>query len=58
MRYTKPFQTRQTKHRFNTKIHAKEKYKQLVKNSHKNVRLEEPGMMVLQPYPLYPLALT
>ena len=51
MRYTKPFQTWQTKHRFNTKIHAKEKYKQLVKKSHKNVRVEEPGVMVLQPYP-------
>ena len=52
MRYTKPSQTWQIKYGFNTKIHAKEKYKQLVKKSHKNVKVEEPGMMVLQPYPV------
>ena len=51
MGYTKPPQTWQMKHGNKTDIHAKEKYKQLVKKSHKNVKVKEPGMTVLQPYP-------
>ena len=39
------------KHGINIEIHAKEKYQQLVKKSHKNVKVKEPGMTVLQPYP-------
>ena len=51
MGYIKPPQTWQMKHGINTEIHANEKYKQLVKKSHKNVKVKEPGMTVLQPYP-------
>ena len=57
MWYTKPPQTRHMKHGINTEIHAKEKYKQLVKKSHKNVKVKEPGMMVLQPYPFISVSL-
>ena len=51
MGYTKPPQTWRMKHGINIEIHAKEKYQQLVKKSHKNVKVKEPGMTVLQPYP-------
>ena len=50
MGYTKPHQTWQIKHGINTEIHSKEKSKQLVKKSCKNVKAKEPGMTVLQPY--------
>ena len=39
------------KHGINTEIHAKEKHKQLVKKSHKNVKVKEQGMTILRPYP-------
>ena len=43
----------------NTEVHAKEKYKQLIKKSQKNVKAKEPGMTVLHNHILlYPLALT
>ena len=51
MGYTKPPQTWQMKHGSNTEIYAKGKYKQLVTKSHKNVKVLQPGITVLQPYP-------
>ena len=39
------------KHGSNTEIYAKGKYKQLVTKSHKNVKVLQPGITVLQPYP-------
>ena len=39
------------KHGINTEIHVKEKYKQLIKKSHNNVKVKEPGMTILQPCP-------
>ena len=51
MGYTKPPQTWRMKHGINIEIQAKEKYQQLVKKSHKNVKVNEPGMTLLQPYP-------
>ena len=51
MGYIKPSQTSQMKHVINTEIHAKEKYKQLVKKSHKNVKIKEPVIAILQLYP-------
>ena len=47
------------KHGINTEVHAKEKYKQLIKKSQKNVKAKEPGMTVLHNHILlYRLALT
>ena len=50
MGYTKAPQTWQMKPGINTTIEAKAKYKQLVKKSHKNLNVKEPGLTVLKPY--------
>ena len=39
------------KHGISTEIHAKEKSKQLVKKSQKNVKVKKPRVTILQLYP-------
>ena len=41
MGFTKPLQTWQMKHGINTEIHAKEKHRQVVRKSLKNIKVKE-----------------
>ena len=45
------------KHGINTEIHAKEKHRQVVKKSLKNIKVKELRMTVIQPYPFISISL-
>ena len=51
MGYKSVPQTWQMKHGINIEPHAKQKFKQLFKKSHKHTQIKDPGMTVCYSYP-------